>query len=145
MSGQKSRAIVVGVDGSETSLRATAYAIGSARRRGTRLVAVYVRVPAGGFAGFMDTTGSSRAVALQEQDRVEGMLRQARAEASDEGVDIELLVRTGDPYQVLSEVADELRADCVVVGSSESLGHRVAGSIAVRLVRGARWPVTVVP
>jgi nucleotide-binding universal stress UspA family protein len=33
----------------------------------------------------------------------------------------------------------------VVVGSSESLGHRVAGSIAVRLVRGARWPVTVVP
>jgi nucleotide-binding universal stress UspA family protein len=145
MSGRKQSAIVVGVDGSETSLRAAAYAIGSARRRGTRLVVVYARVPAGGLAGFMDSTGASRALAMREQDRIEQMLRQARTEASVEGVDIELLVRQGDPYQVLSEVADELRADCVVVGSSESLGHRVAGSIAVRLVRGARWPVTVVP
>jgi nucleotide-binding universal stress UspA family protein len=93
----------------------------------------------------MDSTGASRALAMREQDRIEQMLRQARTEAADEGVEIELLVRQGDPYQVLSEVADELRADCVVVGSSESLGHRVAGSIAVRLVRGARWPVTVVP
>jgi nucleotide-binding universal stress UspA family protein len=135
MSGRKQSAIVVGVDGSETSLRAAAYAMGSARRRGTRLVVVYARVPAGGLAGFMDSTGASRAL----------VLRQARTEAADEGVEIELLVRQGDPYQVLSEVADELRADCVVVGSSESLGHRVAGSIAVRLVRGARWPVTVVP
>jgi nucleotide-binding universal stress UspA family protein len=145
MSGRKQSAIVVGVDGSETSLRAAAYAMGSARRRGTRLVVVYARVPAGGLAGFMDSTGASRALAMREQDRIEQMLRQARTEAADEGVEIELLVRQGDPYQVLSEVADELRADCVVVGSSECLGHRVAGSIAVWLVRGARWPVTVVP
>ena len=35
-------AIVVGIDGSTTSLRASAYALGLARRQHSRLVAVYV-------------------------------------------------------------------------------------------------------
>jgi nucleotide-binding universal stress UspA family protein len=33
----------------------------------------------------------------------------------------------------------------VVVGSSEQAGHRLVGSVASRLVRAGRWPVTVVP
>ncbi len=37
-----SSAIVVGIDGSTTSLRASAYAAGLARRQRARLVAVYV-------------------------------------------------------------------------------------------------------
>ncbi len=38
-------------------------------------------------------------------------------------------------------VADEVHADAIVVGASE---QRI-GSLAVRLVRDGRWPVTVVP
>jgi len=56
-----------------------------------------------------------------------------------------LVVRTGDPLTVLAEVAKQNRADAVVVGSSASVGHRFAGSLAIRLVRYGRWPVTVVP
>jgi hypothetical protein len=32
-----------------------------------------------------------------------------------------------------------------VVGASMQAGHRFAGSIAIRLVKAGRWPVTVVP
>jgi len=55
------------------------------------------------------------------------------------------VVRQGDPLTVLADVAKETRADAVIVGSSASVGHRIAGSLAVRLVRAGRWPVTVVP
>jgi nucleotide-binding universal stress UspA family protein len=137
--------VVVGVDGSDTSLRAAAYAVGVCRRQGSRLVVVYAREPGGGLAQLMDTTGSSSAAALRLQDDVERMLRQSQTLAEAEGIRSELQVRTGEPYQVLSAVAREVRADCVVVGSSASIGHRIAGSLAVRLVRNARWPVTVVP
>ena len=33
----------------------------------------------------------------------------------------------------------------VVVGASAKAGHRWVGSLAVRLVKAGRWPVTVVP
>ncbi|NUR68190.1 MAG: universal stress protein, partial [Streptomyces sp.] len=51
----------------------------------------------------------------------------------------------GDPYGGLVKAADELKADAVVVGASEQAGHRIVGSVAVRLVKAGRWPVTVVP
>lgn len=51
----------------------------------------------------------------------------------------------GDPYNGLVTAADELKADAVIVGASESAGHRFIGSVAVRLVKAGRWPVTVVP
>jgi nucleotide-binding universal stress UspA family protein len=49
------------------------------------------------------------------------------------------------PDNVLARVADESRADAVIVGASAQAGHRLLGSVAVRLVRTGRWPVTVVP
>jgi len=51
----------------------------------------------------------------------------------------------GDPYSGLAKAADRLKADAVVVGASEQAGHRIVGSVAVRLVKAGRWPVTVVP
>jgi len=136
--------IVVGVDGSEPSLRAAAYALGHARRQGSRLVAVFARSTTGGMASMMDASGAARTAVLAAQDEIEALLRAAHASEAG-AVQAELVIRPGDPYQVLSEVAHEVRADCVVVGSSQSIGHRIAGSLAVRLVRNAHWPVTVVP
>ena len=37
------------------------------------------------------------------------------------------------------------RPDAIVVGASLRVGHRLLGSLAVRLVRAGKWPVTVVP
>lgn len=51
----------------------------------------------------------------------------------------------GDPCTGLVRAADDLRADVVVVGASERAGHRIIGSVAIRLGKSGRRPVTVVP
>jgi nucleotide-binding universal stress UspA family protein len=138
--------ILVGVDDSVTSLRAGAYAVGLARRQGARLVCVYVEQPS---ALYGATAGAGAAV-IAEQERAfsetaADLKRRIEEGAADRGVRITFVVAAGDPYHELRRVADEVRADAVVVGASTKAGHRLVGSLAVRLVKAGRWPVTVVP
>jgi nucleotide-binding universal stress UspA family protein len=138
--------IVVGVDGSPTSLRAVAYAAGLARRQRTRLIAVYARTSPAALLTLADHSGMATGAVLQMQDELEAQLRsEMTKQAAVWGVDARLLVRRGDPLSVLIDIATETRADAVIVGASAGVGHRIAGSLAVRLVRCGRWPVTVVP
>jgi nucleotide-binding universal stress UspA family protein len=137
------KVIVVGVDGSDSSLRAAAYAFGLARRQGALLAIVYVQpVLAAGAA-----LGAPVADATEEI--AEGLVAQVRdAMERIKGVfDVRWEFHTfrGDPYNGLVKAADDLKADAVVVGASEQAGHRIVGSVAVRLVKAGRWPVTVVP
>jgi nucleotide-binding universal stress UspA family protein len=138
--------LVVGVDGTPTSLRAAAYAAGLARRQRTRLIIVYARKQPAAFISIADHAGLAAKEAMDAQDEVERQLREALdRQASQWSVDAHLVVRFGDPLTVLMEVAQEVRADAVIVGSSAGVGHRIAGSLAVKLVKTGRWPVTVVP
>ncbi|MFR9800530.1 universal stress protein [Streptomyces sp. MS06] len=137
------KVIVVGVDGSDSSLRAAAYAGGLARRQRALLAVVYVQpVLAAGAAMGAPVAGTTEEIA-------EDLVRQIR-EATERVRGIfevrwEFHTVRGDPYSGLVEAADDLRADAVVVGASEQAGHRFVGSVAVRLVKAGRWPVTVVP
>lgn len=138
--------ILVGIDDSVTSLRAGAYAVGLARRQGARLVAVYVEQP----SALYGAVGSAGAAAIAEQERAftetaADLKRRIEEGAVERGVRITFVAAAGDPYHELRRVADEVRADAVVVGASTKAGHRFVGSLAVRLVKAGRWPVTVVP
>jgi nucleotide-binding universal stress UspA family protein len=140
------KVILVGVDDSVTSLRAGAYAAGLARRQGARLVCVYVAQysPLYGAAG----GAGAGAIAAQEQalqECGEDLRRRTEEEAERLGVPLTFIIAHGDPYHELRRVADEVRADAVIVGASAKAGHRWIGSLAVRLVKAGRWPVTVVP
>ena len=137
------RVILVGVDGSPTSLRAAAYAAGLARRQHSRLVAVHVTDPAPPMAGWVPAAGAAvRDAAAQ----VDAELRRELLPAAERlGIEVEYRTVSGDPVTELSRAADQVLADAVLVGASEQAGHRVIGSVAVRLVRVGRWPVTVVP
>jgi nucleotide-binding universal stress UspA family protein len=61
------------------------------------------------------------------------------------GLAVEFRSVRGDPLAELTRIAEQTHADAVVVGASEHLGHRIVGSLASRLVRAGKWPVTVVP
>ena len=61
------------------------------------------------------------------------------------GVPITFIAIWGDPFTELCRIAEEIRANAVVVGASARAAHRLVGSLAVRLVKAGRWPVTVVP
>lgn len=134
--------ILVGVDGSETSLRAGAYAAGLARRQGSHLIVVFV-APTGGIAAGMAATAGALMQAHEQIARdIEAQIEQALDRI---GVPTSFVRRKGNPYIELVRVADHLRVDAIVVGASTQSGHRLVGSLAGRLVRDAKWPVTVVP
>jgi nucleotide-binding universal stress UspA family protein len=138
--------ILVGVDDSVTSLRAGAYAAGLARRQGARLVCVYVeRRP--GLYGASAAAGAGVIAAQNEAlaETAADLRRRAEEYAEILGLSLTFVVARGDPYTELRRVADEIRADAIVVGASAQVGHRWVGSLAVRLVKAGRWPVTVVP
>ena len=136
------RVIVAGLDGSPTAHRAVAYAAGLARRQRARLVVVHVA-----------TTPTAAMLAPSRPWPVEETLSEIAEElrrevvdgAAERGMAVEFVARRGDAYTELTRVACDLLADAVIVGASASAGHRIMGSLAVRLVRCGRWPVTVVP
>lgn len=132
--------IVVGVDGSESSWRAAAYAAGLARRHGALLVLVYVQPRH--VVAVSDVVMLMAETASQLADEIAARLHDA---AKRIPVRWKFHTFRGDPFGGLVRVADDLRADAVVVGASEHVNHRIMGSLAVRLVKAARWPVTVVP
>jgi len=137
--------ILVGVDGSVTALRAAAYAAGLARRQGARVVAVYV-APLG---GMMLASSAAAGVLVAESEAHDELAKQladrAAATARELGIDVTFISAHGDPYREILRIAEETRADAIVVGASLQAGHRLLGSLAVRLVRAGKWPVTVVP
>ncbi|MFZ3493177.1 universal stress protein [Streptomyces sp. 5.8] len=137
------KVILAGVDGSQSSLRAAAYAAGLARRQNALLALVYVQpvMPAGASLG--------APVSEATEEIAEGLVAEIRESAERlKGVyDVRWQFHTfrGDAYAGLVGAAEELMADAVVVGASEQAGHRIVGSVAIRLVKAGRWPVTVVP
>ncbi|MFC9793990.1 universal stress protein [Streptomyces sp. NPDC127584] len=137
------KVIMAGVDGSDSSLRATAYAAGLARRQNALLALVYVQpVLTAGVALGAPTAGTTEEIA----EELVAQIRRSAEQVKDLWqIRWEFHTLRGDAYTGLVRAAEDLTADAVVVGASESAGHRFVGSVAVRLVKAGRWPVTVVP
>ncbi|MEV5520913.1 universal stress protein [Streptomyces pseudogriseolus] len=134
--------VVVGFDGSTSSERALAYAIGMARRSGSGLIIVHIanRLPTTVWAGceppvFVDVP--------DHRTEVLG-LELACADYLAE-VPWILVERGGDICHELEEVGREYSADAIVVGATHGIVGRLFGSVAGRLAKRAQRPVVVIP
>ncbi len=134
--------VVVGFDGSLSSERALAYAVGMARRSQCGLVIVHVanRLPATVWAGceppvFVDLPDHRTEVLGLELACADFLA----------GVPWVLIERGGDICHEIEEVGREYAADAIVVGTTHGLLGKIFGSVSGRLARRANRPVIVIP
>jgi nucleotide-binding universal stress UspA family protein len=145
--------IVVGTDGSATATAAVRRAAALASTDGAVLHLVTAYDPE------QSAADRDQAEALPEQLRwmaspgqaAENLLEDAAALLAEEDVEGDALrvqrhARPGDPADVLLEVADELRADLVVVGNKGMLGLKrfVVPSVPNRVSHRAHCDVLIV-
>jgi nucleotide-binding universal stress UspA family protein len=145
-----SRSIVCGVDGSPESEAALQVAARLAEQLELGLVVAHVAEPAhvpyagaapfGGMAGHyavMEEVASQEVVA-------ERVLEQALAKSS---IAAETRAGVGVPAERLAEIADDVDAELIVVGSRGRGAFKAAflGSVSSALVGVARCPVLIVP
>jgi nucleotide-binding universal stress UspA family protein len=141
------KAVVVGVDGSETSTRAAVIATEIARSRQAKLLLVtVVRPPEGwwGIGGAPPTPEALSAALVEGQQQV---IKETEEQLPLEGMDYETVEELGDPTSRLIAVAEEREAGLIVIGKrGAGLAERVMlGSVADRLCHHSPVPVMVVP
>jgi nucleotide-binding universal stress UspA family protein len=137
--------IVVGVDGSEGSVRALEFALEEARIRDADVKAVSAwHVAAAAYnSGWVPVT-----VDPSDYERIaRASLEQSlvKAYAAESGVSVTPLLREGQPADVL--VAESREADLLVVGSRGLGGFKglLLGSVSQQCAHHATCPVAIVP
>ena len=139
------RRIVVGVDGSDSSLEALRWGVRYASLTGASVDAVTAweyPAPVGGWGmaplGMLDQTDFGAIAAQQLEDLV------AQLGAAGRGVVIRQLAREGNPARVLLDASQD--ADLLVVGNRGRGGFAglLLGSVSQHCVHHATCPVVVI-
>jgi nucleotide-binding universal stress UspA family protein len=143
------KVIVVGTDGSETSLRAVDKAAAIAAESNARLIVASAH-PASterGQSGVDPDQARNEAHRTQGNAPVYDLLQDAAARARQGGAtDVAQRAVEGAPADALVDLADEVGADLIVVGSVgvNSLVGRLLGSVPKIIKRRANTEVLVV-
>jgi nucleotide-binding universal stress UspA family protein len=141
--------IVVGTDGSETAKTAVRYAIDLARELGSRLQIVSAYEPVS------DQRLRSEGLVVPEdlqwmvnpREDVLALLHDAQQEALGAGVsEVETFARQGDAADAILDIAEEQRADLIVVGNRGMTGAKrfLLGSVPNKVSHHAPCSVLVV-
>jgi nucleotide-binding universal stress UspA family protein len=140
------RTILVPLDGSPGSEAVLPTAADLARAHGAHLRLARVVPPPG-----IVETSEERVVVFVDQEaaRIENEEREylGRLASRLEGVDVEMVVRFGDPIPELAEEAESAQADLIVMATHHRRGilRAVKGSVAEGVARAAAVPVVLVP
>jgi nucleotide-binding universal stress UspA family protein len=141
--------ILVGTDGSDPATTAVRYAIDLARELGARLQVVSAYEPVSDERPRSDTIEVPKDVQwmINPREDVLELLDRARSEAQSIGVEkVETFARQGDAADAILDVAEEQRADLIVVGNRGMTGAKrfLLGSVPNKVSHHAPCSVLIV-
>ena len=140
--------IVVGTDGSDTAAEAVNQAIQLAKMSGAKLDIVSAFEPVG--QSRLREEGSEIpgdvAYAVGPREDVNTILEAAAGPALKEDLEVETHSREGDPADAILDVAEEIKADLIVVGNKGMTGARrfLLGSVPNKISHHAASGVYIV-
>jgi nucleotide-binding universal stress UspA family protein len=141
------QAIVVGTDGSETAERAVREAGDVAKCMEAKVHVVSAYEPASGakVAG-ADADPERADWVVGPNVQVDSVLERAVGMLKAQGVEVEAHARRGDPADALLQVAEEEKADVIVVGNKGMTGAKrfLLGSVPDKISHHAPCSVLIV-
>jgi len=141
MTTRRHKVVVVGVDGSSSSITAARWAAGEAHRRGQTLHVMHAyRVSLSGFPGY-DERSDLDALVRSDGEVLLGRLADDLRRRVH-GLDVTTTVERADPRQILVEASKD--AGLTVVGDTGK-GRRHPGSVTTGVAVQAMSPVAVIP
>lgn len=143
------RAIIVGTDGSQTAGIAVGEAIEIAQALGARLtiVSAYEPVPEGRLRREPPAAPADEQWAVNPREDVLALLENAADQARSAGVaEVDTVARVGDAADAIIDVAEEQRADLIVVGNRGMTGAKrfLLGSVPNKVSHHAPCSVLIV-
>lgn len=141
------KVVVVGVDGSDQSVRAASVAADLCRCHGAHLHVVTVVRPPEGWWGIVGSPPPADALASSMSQAQQTILDAAIGGIDLEGVEWDATEEIGEPATALADVCRDKEADVLVVGRRGAglVERLVIGSVADRLAHYAPCPVLIVP
>ena len=140
--------IVVGTDGSDTAKEAVRQASELAKTMGAKLhlVSAYEPVPQGRLRQERQQVPDDLQWMINPKEDVEGTLKDAAAEIEEKGVEVATYAREGDPADAILDVAEEEKADLIVVGNKGMSGARrfLLGSVPNKVSHHAPSSVMII-
>jgi nucleotide-binding universal stress UspA family protein len=141
--------IVVGTDGSETARKAVQEAAELAARLGAgmEIVSAYHPVPSQRLREEARQAPEDLQWAVSPREDVDATLRSAKELADAAGVaSVQLHAREGDPADAILDVAEERKADLIVIGNKGMTGAKrfLLGSVPNKVSHHAPCSVLIV-
>ena len=140
--------IVVGTDGSDTARQAVREAVELARSVGATVNIVSAYEPVSSQRLREESRDAPKDLQWQVSPRedVDATLREAVEELGEAGVKVETYAREGDPADAILDVAEERKADLIVVGNKGMTGAKrfLLGSVPNKVSHHAPCSVLIV-
>ena len=140
--------IVVGTDGSETATEAVKQAVDLAKAVGAtvQLVSAYEPVSGQRIREERQQAPDDVQWSINPREDVDATLNDAAELAAEAGVSAERFARQGDPADAILDVAEETKADLIIVGNKGMTGARrfLLGSVPNKVSHHAPCSVLII-